>query len=381
VDSHVSQSARNMRHPPSPTQYNEEMTPPDVVLDRWLKAQARERPSCRSYVCKLDLDKVKPSSFGSLLQFVQGALNLALQSENANASGGAVHPPFHFDYVEVNDGARNAHAFQHGGFSFIAITFPLVELLWDLSQRLSRSPLVLRLLGIDRDVVRLDALQALLFQFQLSFLVSHEYTHHVHRHCGGFAGGAWDEFSQGGARGGLDDQAQELDADGYALYLTLGNYVRGAARRNALAQVGMQGLTGVEGDEFLLTGFFVALTALFCSLWPETVALASIRQAPHPPAPVRIDYTIRVASMWCNQNASVPESWFEAERFRAIYLSATDAIAGGARPQWDVQIAFLRSDEGLKYDRQLSERFEARRKRGKLSEAADARIPVAYTSI
>jgi hypothetical protein len=342
------------------------MTPPEVVLDRWLKAQARERPSCRNYVGKLDLGNVKPSSFGALLQLVQGALNLALQSENANASGGAAHPPFHFDYIEANDGTRNAHAFQHGGFSFIAITFPMVETLWDLSQRLSRSPLVLRLLGIDRDAVRLDALQALFFQFQLSFLVSHEYTHHVHRHCGGLAGGAWDEFNQGKASGGLDDQAQELDADGYALYLTLANYVRGAARRNALAQVGMQSLTDIEGDQFLLTGFFVALTALFCSLWADDVALASISQAPHPPAPVRVDYAIRVATMWCNQNASLPESWFGAERFRAIYLSATDAIAGGARPQWDMQIAFLKSDEGKTYDRQLSDRFEAARKRAEL---------------
>jgi len=129
----------------------------------------------------------------------------------------------------------------------------------------------------------------------------------------------------------------------------------------------MEKLTGVEGDEFLLNGFFVALTALFCSLWPENVALSSIRQAQHPPAPVRIDYTVRVATMWCNQNASVAESWFGAERFRAIYLSATDAIAGGARPQWDAQIAFLKSDEGMKYDRELSERFEATRKRGKLT--------------
>ena len=338
------------------------MTPPDIVLDRWLKTQARERPSCRSYVGKLDLDKVKPSSLGALLRFVQGALNLALQSENANASGGTAHPPFHFDYIEVNDGTRNAHAFQHGGFSFIAITFPMAEMLWDLSQRLSRSPLVLRLLSIDRDSVRLDALQALFLQFQLSFLLSHEYTHHVHRHLGGLAGGAWDEFNDGRARGGLDDQAQELDADGYALYLTLANYVRGAARRNALAQVGMQGLTDIEGDEFLLTGFFVALTALFCALWPEDVAPALIFQASHPPPPVRIDYAIRVATMWCNQNASVPELWFGAERFRAIYLSAIDAIAGGARPQWDAQIAFLRSDEGLKYDRLLSERFDATRK-------------------
>jgi len=141
--------------------YNGVMTPPEVVLDRWLKKQARERPGCQGYIGKLDIDKVMPTSFGSFLAFVQGAMNLALQSENANASGGAAHPPFHFDYVEVNDGTKNAHAFQHGGFSFIVATLPLLEMIWNVSQRLSRSPNVQRLLGIDAGAVRLEALQAL----------------------------------------------------------------------------------------------------------------------------------------------------------------------------------------------------------------------------
>lgn len=198
-------------------------------------------------------------------------MNVALQSENANVSGGTAHPPFHFDYVGVKDDIKNAHAFQHGGFSFIVVTLPLVLMLWGISQRLSRSLSVLRLLEIDQGAVRLEALQALFFQFKLSFLVSHEYTHHVHRHCGSSVDWTWDEFTLGGTRGGLEHQAQELDADGYALYLTLANYVGGAARQNALSQVGMQGRTQLQGDEFLLTGVFLALEALSCSLWPENV--------------------------------------------------------------------------------------------------------------
>jgi hypothetical protein len=334
------------------------MTPPEVLLDRWIKGRAREHSGCRAYVGKLDLDKVEPPSFGSFLSFVQGAMNQALQSENSNASGGTTHPPFYFDYIEVNDGTKNAHAFQHGGFSFIVVTLPLVEMLWDVSQRLSRSPLVLQLLGIDANAVRGEALQALLFQFELAFLVSHEYTHHVHRHCGSSAQWTWDEFTQGGAGGGLQHQAQELDADGYALYLTLSNYLRGGARQNALAQVGMSDRSDLECDEFLLTGFFVALTALFCSMWPENVPIASIKQLPHPPAPVRIDYAIRVAVMWCNQNASVPESWFGAQRFQAVYLAASDAIVGGAYSR-DALVSFLRSDAGSAYDRELSEWFNS----------------------
>lgn len=316
---------------------------------------------CRGYLGKLDVAKVKPSSFGSFLQFLQDAMNQALQSENANASGGTEHPPFHFDYVEVNDGTKNAHAFQHGGYSFIVATVPSIEMLWDIAQRLSRSPSVLQLLKIDGDANRLEALRALLFHFELAFLVSHEYTHHVHRHCAS-VDWMWDEIPQEGRRAGLAHQAQELDADGYALYLTLANYMRGAARRNALAQVGVQDQSNSQGDEFLMTAFFVALTALFCSLWPDHISITAIRQLPHPPAPVRIEYAIRVATMWTNQNASVPETWFSAERFQAIYVAATSAIAGGARSQWDMLVTFLRSEEGKAYDRQLLEQFEATRK-------------------
>jgi len=112
----------------------------------------------------------------------------------------------------------------------------LVELLWDLSLRLSDSPLVLQLLGIDYGLVRKEAIHALLFQFQLTFLVFHEYTHHVHRHCDEYEGGlvgAWTEF-QTEANRAIEHQAQELDADSYAIYLVLTNFLRGGGRQGGL---------------------------------------------------------------------------------------------------------------------------------------------------
>ena len=136
---------------------------------------------------------------------MQDVINEALRSENANASGGVTHPPFHFDYIEVKRHKRvkrdmNAHAFQSDGFSFIVVTLPLVELLWDLSQRLANSQSILQLLGIDQGRVPPDTLQLLLFQLQLTFLVSHEYTHHIHRHCrDDQTAGAW-KVQDGGAR-------------------------------------------------------------------------------------------------------------------------------------------------------------------------------------
>jgi hypothetical protein len=313
----------------------------------------------------LDIEKVDPPPSRSFLHFVQEAMNEALRLESVNASGGVEHPPFHFDYVEVNDGTSNAHAFQHEGYSFIVVTLPLVQLFWDLALLLSRSPLVLQLLRLNHPAVRPDALHGLLFQAQLSFLVSHEYTHHVHRHIdqgeSGLAG-VWTEFSKGDTNGGIDSQAQELDADGYAIYLALANLVRGGGRRSALEQLGRQDLPSTDADELLLMCFFLAIAAFFCALWPENIETTSIEQLGHPPAPVRIEYAIRVAQMWGGQNG-VPQLWFGAERFQSLFRTAAEAIGGTTRQAWDEHISFLHGEEGAKYDRLLFERFEVERKK------------------
>src|SRR5580698_10964625 len=102
------------------------MTPPEIILDRWVRTEAQKYKACTGYVGKLDLERVDSPSLRSFLQFVQDATNEALRSENTNASGGVEHPPFHFDYLQVSDGAKNAHAFQFDGFSFIVLTVPLV---------------------------------------------------------------------------------------------------------------------------------------------------------------------------------------------------------------------------------------------------------------
>lgn len=351
------------------------MVAPEIILDRWVKKQSRERPQFAGYVGKLNLETVEPSTVRNFLMFVQDTMNSALQLENVNASGGVQHPPYHFDYLHVNDGTRNAHAFQHAGFSFITVTLPLVELLWDISVRLSKSAVVQELLGVDPATTRLDALQALLFQLQLTFLVSHEYTHHVHQHVPREEiGEIWTEFFQEKAVCGLDSQAQELDADGYALYLVLANFVRGGGRTGALLQLGRLDSGNADVDEFLFICVFVALTGLFCALWPKNICTGSIAKLRHPPAPVRIEYAIRVAELWCSQNESLPKSWFAAERFRTIFAAGAEAIDLATRQGWDAHISFLQSEAGTKYDRLLLERFERIRKQGQKPEYATARV-------
>ncbi|SRR6266487_44746 len=337
------------------------MIPAEDILDRVVRTQLRD-------VRKLDIESVQSPSFRSFLYLLQKTMNEELRLEGMNASGGVKHPPFHFDYLAVAAGIKNALSFQHAGFSFIVVTLPLVESLWHLSRRLSRSPAVVELLHLDPAKVAPDALQGLLFGIQLGFLVSHEYTHHVHLHYVESQSGVfrlWTEFQHAATSGSMNSQAEELDADGYATYLVLAHLLHGNMRLSALAELGRSDLQGTDGDDPLLTCFFLAALAFFCELWHGDTDMASVYRLRHPLPPVRITYVIRVAEMWCRQNGSVPQSWFNPARFQELFLAAAEVIEEKARQTWDAQMSFLRGGDGVQYDHELFERFEAvRQNRG-----------------
>lgn len=335
----------------------EVMSPPEVVLDRFVRGTLRHEPGCSGYVGKLDIDRLE-SPLREFLHQIQQTMNDELLSEGVNASGGAKHPPFHFDYIEVSNGVQNAHAFQNDGYAFIVVTSPLLESIGNLSHRLSSSQALRELLGIQS----LDAgeLQELLFHIQLHFLVSHEYAHHIRHHPTVLTirTGLWTEFDLDATDGSMKPQAQELDADGYASYLVLAHILRGGGRAALLEQLGRR--EAADGnDELLLQLFFLAVFAFFCELWRAGIDMSSVRQFTHPPPPVRITYTIRVAQMWCSQDQSVPTSWFDDKRFQKLFSVAAKVISEVTRVAWDPQMRFFSSSEGLRYDTELLEAFTA----------------------
>jgi hypothetical protein len=125
-----------------------------------------------------------------------------------------------------------------------------------------------------------------------------------------------------------------------------------------------------DGDELLLRCFFLAVLAFFCEFWRRNIDRVSVYQSTHPSPPVRIKYMIQVADMWCGQNGSLPQSWLSPERFQELFHAAAEIIGGTDRQTWDAQMSFLRSADGLQYDRQLFERFEAmRQKRDEFAQA------------
>jgi hypothetical protein len=331
------------------------MMPPEIILDRYVKENFP-----KSYFGKLDIEQIGSPSFRTFLYGLQIETNEALGLENANASGGVEHPPFHFDYLHAT--VTNAHAIPHECFWFIALTLPLIKSVTDVSKLLSRSSVVLQLLCLDSVALRPDILWGYLGQIQLLFLTSHEYTHLIHQHSARRElTGMWTELVPRTSCGSIDSQVEELDADGYAAYLVLTFLLRSERRQRALIQLGQANMPAAHCDELILSCFFLALMAFFRTLWPENLTLP-LDQLTHPPVPVRIDYVIQVAKMWCGQFGIAEQSWFTSTRLQDLFHAAASEVDKTNGQGWDAQIAMLSSADGDRYRNLLFEKSNKMRR-------------------
>ena len=325
------------------------MTPPEIILNRYVREHFP-----KSYLGKLDIERVGPQSLRTFLYGLQIEMNDALRLENANASGGVVHPPFHFDYLDAP--VTNAHAIPHECFWFIALTLPLIKRVTDAARHLSRSSVALQLLHLDSGALRADVLWSYLGHIQLLFLTSHEYTHLIHGHSARRElGGVWTELVPQTARGSVDSQVEELDADGYATYLVLAFLLRSPFRQRQLILLGQEELPTADCDELIMSCFFLALMALFCTLWPESIRLPLDRLT-HPPVPMRIDYVIQVAKMWGGQFGHAEQSWFTSPRLQDLFQIAASGGDEANRRGWDAQVRLLTSVDGDQYRNLLFEK-------------------------
>lgn len=258
------------------------------------------------------------------------------------------------------------------------MTLPIVELIFEISQQLSRIAGITRFLLLNPESINPDVLHGLLFQIQMNFLVSHEYTHHVHRHCvqASALTQLHNELPIGRGYGGIDPQAQELDADGYAVMLVLAHLLRGERRTSALEALGQGGLPTLAGDEVLLLCFLLTAFAYFCSFWRAEASIISLYDLTHLPPPIRIKYVIEVAKMWCSVNDSLPTTWFDPARLQRLFSAAAEIIDATTKQTWRQQISVLRSREGDEYDGRLYARFEELRRDPNASGARIVEAPL-----
>ena len=151
--------------------------PPEVLFHRYFQHPDRNPADRLAYRGKKDLHTLPPA-LASFLAEVQDALNEALRNEKQNVPEHVAHPPFHFDYIDAT--VSNALAFPVADYSFIGMTMALINTLWDACAELNKSNAVRALLEVPDTPECEEAILTVMFQTQLAFVVTHEYTHHVH---------------------------------------------------------------------------------------------------------------------------------------------------------------------------------------------------------
>jgi len=299
-------------------------------------------------------------TFRSLLAGIQESFNEALREEKKNVAEHVGHPPFHFDYVDSD--ISNALAFRYEDYSFIGVTMALIHILWDTCVQLSRSEAVAMLLGVTLTPEKYDPVHVVLFQTQLKFVVSHEYTHHVHGHV--FPRGADSIFSNeilgDGESGSMKRQALEADADGYAAYHVLAHLIEGEGRSHAVSLLKLEAEPSSFQDEVLFACFVVGIGAFLFVRPPTALDNASVYALTHPPQAARMDYVMRHAIAWCRQNRPGLIARMTPDRFQMLMNAVAEATWGmnGGR-DWAAQTAFLRSQAGSEYFKRLDESLKA----------------------
>jgi len=296
----------------------------------------------------------------SLLVGIQESFNEALRNEKKSIPEHVPHPPFHLDYVD--SAVPNALAFRYEGYSFIGITMALFKMLWDTCGRLSRSEALTTLLGVRLTPDEYEQIHVVLLQTQLSFVVSHEYTHHVHGHVipRGSDSIFPNEILDCHASGSLRQQAQEVDADGYAVYHVLAHLIDGERRPTAARLLGHEAASDAVQDEALFSSFVAAVGAFLLVCAPATVDSDRVYKLQHPPQAARMNFVMQYAIRWCTQNRRRLETWTTIARFQMLMSAAAVATWGmnGGR-DWGAQTAFLQSSHGSEYVRQLEECVKA----------------------
>lgn len=287
--------------------------------------------------------------------------NEALRNEKQGVPEHVEHPPFHVDYVDAD--IQNAIAFRYDDYSFIGITVPLIYAISDVCLLLSKSDTVAALLEVQPSDAEYNELQAVLFYILTAFVITHEWTHHVHGHVHRPCAEAIfpNEILDTGGDGSIESQIKELAADGYSAYHVLANLID-SQTRPMLTLLKLEAKQTSVQDEVLFSLFVVAVAAyLFVRPAPDLNPI-EIYKLTHPPQAVRMNFLMQEAIGWCSQNRPHLEAWMKG-RFQSLMRATAEALLGTDGAQvWANQNAFLKSEEGAKYIRALAEGIEAYRK-------------------
>jgi len=325
------------------------MTPQAEAFDRFF-----EEKKFPGYGRRNDLSGLNPV-IRRQFELIQETFNFALANVEKGIVGHVNTLPFHLDYVDADEKEKNAHAFCDAGYSFIAITMPLIGFLSDICLSLSKSPEIAQVLGIQHSTDDYNQFHAVMFAILIAFIVAHEHTHHIYGHVS-------EEDSKRlflgitplvyGAK--FQQQVSELVADGHAIYTVLMNYIVTTNMNGSNSFYGLNADNSSLTDEQMLATVVVVVAAFLLMLPERELDEHVVYTLSHPPPPARLNSLMHEAVGWSSHNRPQLEAFLQVKFKALLGATAIAVLREKANQVWNGQTAFLKSPAGVAYVAELA---------------------------
>ena len=185
---------------------------------------------------------------------------------------------------------------------------------------------------------------------ELQYISNHELGHLFHGHCADLSAGRYraefDARTLAEESIGVEAQAKELEADGYAVNLLLKNLLQSPSGAFIHQRLG----SPLPERETVLTLFVLSMAAVLYYLEPPAkFDPAKVRQARHSNGMARMNILLGEVLGWCTDNVNWPNA-ISLEHFQWIMSLITTAASKSAQEAiWTEQGAYLQTEAGKAY--------------------------------
>jgi hypothetical protein len=324
------------------------MTDIEQRFDRYFETIEATGPLRSAHI--LDLESAETAEVKELAKAfidIRAEINARFATNAADILAPEGSVQIHMDYI--GSSTVNAFSFYFDDWYFIGITGGMLNLFAKSCVALWRLNPLSDILGVKLSNEHRD----LIFQFalllELQYISNHELGHMFHGHCADLRAGQYNaEFSVVALVAeshGMEGQARELEADGYAINLLLKNLLLGESGTHMHTRVN----STKPMREFVLRLFILSLASVLYHLDTSPFDPGKVRSRTHSEGLIRMNILLGEVIGWCTDNAGWPYA-ISLEEFQDIMdLVATAASNTSQHQIWQTQGAYLLTEEGKTY--------------------------------
>lgn len=346
VDLHVRTTTFEDRRRTS--NFPDTMTDIEQSFNRYFATLPATDPLCGAHVLDLHAAHAEPvRSLAKAFIDIKAEINQRFVTNALDIVAPTGVVQVHMDYIASSE--VNAFVFQFEDWYFIGLTEGMVELFAKSCSDLWRLNALGDLLGVELTNDKRDLLFQFVLLLELQYISNHELGHLFHGHCADLsAGRCRAEFSVESLLAesvGMEQQAKELEADGYSVNLLLKNLLQ--IQSGSFMHQRVQ--SNLPLREFVLTLFVLSVATVLYYLESTTFNPSEVRRATHSDGLVRMNILMGEILGWCTDNVGWPNaiSWADFQRIMSLVVTAASTSA--QEQIWKEQGAYLQTDEGKAY--------------------------------